>query len=31
LVGALLGYDLREDESPEAFVFCLECAEREFG
>jgi hypothetical protein len=28
---AWIGYDLREDESPEAFVFCPECAEREFG
>jgi len=26
-----LGYDPREDERPEAFVFCPECAEREFG
>ena len=28
---ALLGYDPREDESSEAFMFCPECAEREFG
>jgi hypothetical protein len=28
---ALLGYDVREDEWPEAFVFCPECAKREFG
>ena len=26
-----LGYDPREDEWPVAFVFCPECAEREFG
>jgi len=26
-----LGYDLWEDEWPEAFVFCPECTEREFG
>jgi hypothetical protein len=28
---ALLGYDPRRDEWSEAFVFCPECAEREFG
>jgi hypothetical protein len=28
---ALLGYDPREDEQAEAFVFCPACAEREFG
>jgi len=28
---ALLGYTLREDEFPHAFVFCPECAEGEFG
>jgi hypothetical protein len=28
---AFLGYDLREDERSEAFVFCPDCAEREFG
>jgi len=27
---AHLGYDPREDEWPEAFVFCPECAKREF-
>ena len=26
-----LGYDPREDEWPEAFVFCPECSDREFG
>jgi len=26
-----LGYDSVEDEWPEAFVFCPECAEREIG
>jgi hypothetical protein len=26
-----LGYDLREDEWPEAFMFCPECADQEFG
>jgi hypothetical protein len=29
--GSYLGYDPREDEWPEAFAFCPECAEREFG
>lgn len=28
---ALLGYDPREDEWPEALMFCPECAERESG
>jgi hypothetical protein len=27
---AYLGYDLREDEWPEVFTFCPECAAREF-
>jgi hypothetical protein len=27
---ALLGYDPREDEFPSAFVFCPDCAQREF-
>jgi hypothetical protein len=28
---ALLGFDPREDEWPEAFMFCPESSEREFG
>jgi hypothetical protein len=28
---AHIGYDPREDEQPQVFTFCPECAEREFG